>query len=153
MTAFSRAVVLVGALLLGACSNGIDPSAAEQRIERLQDRWVQAVADRDVDTIVDLYAEDSWFLPAGSPPLEGREEIRQWWVDTLDDPPFESLTFGPVDIRFSEAGDIAYDVGSSRSVVLDDQGNEQTQKGKYLVVWEKIDGEWKVAADAFNADE
>jgi len=153
MKGFSRALFLAAALLVAACSDGFEASIAKQRIEALQDKWVQAVADRDVDTIVNLYAEDAWFLPSGSPPLQGHEEIRAWWVETLDDPPFESLTFGPVDIRFSAQGDLAVDVGSSRSVVLNDQGEKREQKGKYLVVWEKIDGEWKVVADAFNANE
>lgn len=163
-----RLVIVAGLLALGtACGNGeepaaveekataqapeFDPMAARQRIESLQAEWVHAVADGDVDTIVGFYAGHAWFLPDGSPPLHGKDEIRAWWEETLADPPFQSLVFGPTEIRFSQAGDMAWDVGTSRSTVARD-GEKHEQAGKYLVVWEKIDGDWKVIADAFNSD-
>lgn len=147
---FAFAVVL-GAIACGAYAGDAEEEQARNRIEGLQQAWVEAVARSDVETIVGFYAEDAWFLPAGSPPLHGHEAIRAWWQETLSDPPWQSLTFGPTEIVFGESGDLAYDVGTSRMTVAGDDG-ETVQKGKYLVVWERIDGEWKVVADAFNAN-
>lgn len=144
------AIVLPLGLLIAGCA-GNDRQQARERIEALQAKWVEAVADGDVDTIVNLYAEDAWFLPAGSKPLQGRAAIRAYWEETLADPPWQQLAFGPTDIRFSEGGDVAIDVGSSRTVVAAD-GGESVQKGKYLIVWRRIDGEWRVVADAFNGN-
>ena len=31
-------------------------------------------------------------------------------------------------------------------------GEPLTDTGKYVVVWRKIDGKWKAAADIFNSD-
>lgn len=137
-------------VVCAACTGGTEEQAAK-RIESLQQQWVDAVARGDVETIVGLYAEDAWFLPAGSEPLHGRDAIRGWWQKTLEDPPWQSLKFGPTEIRFAEGGDMAYDVGSSRTTVAGDDG-KTVRKGKYLVVWKKIDGEWKVVADAFNSN-
>ena len=48
----------------------------------------------------------------------------------------------------SPDGNMAYDYGTT-SMTLPDGSVEP---GKYLVVWVKADGEWKVAADMFNAN-
>ena len=32
------------------------------------------------------------------------------------------------------------------------KGTPQTDAGKYVVVWRKVGGEWKAAADIFNSD-
>lgn len=147
---FAFAVVF-GAIACGAYAGDAEEEQTRQRIESLQQEWVEAVARGDVETIVGLYAEDAWFLPAGSPPLQGHDAIRDWWEQTLADPPWQSLTFGPTEIGFGEGGDLAYDVGTSRTTIANEDG-ETVQEGKYLVVWEKVDGEWKVVADAFNGN-
>lgn len=143
--------VILGAIACVAYADNAEEQQARKRIESLQQEWVEAVARGDVDIIVGFYAEDAWFLPAGSPPLHGHEAIRRWWERTLADPPWQSLDFGPTEIVFSEDGNLAYDVGTSRTTIAGGDG-ETVQKGKYLVVWEKIDGDWKVAADTFNSD-
>lgn len=151
MTTYARPGIAVFlAIVCAACTGGGEQQARE-RITTLQQQWVDAVAAGDVDTIVGLYAEDAWFLPAGSEALQGREEIRGWWQETLADPPWRSLEFGPTEIGFAEGGDFAYDVGSSRTTVAGEDG-ETVREGKYLVVWERVDGEWKVVADAFNGN-
>lgn len=150
----AHAHIAFGASLLAlACAGCMSDTRKQerQRIQALQQQWVEAIAEGDVATIVGFYAEDAWFLPPGSEPLHDRERIRAWWERTLADPPWESLTFGPREIGFAEGGDLAYDVGTSTSTVAAQDG-EKVRQGKYLVVWRLIDGEWKVVADAFNGD-
>lgn len=144
-------VVVLGAIACGAYAGEAEEEQARQRIESLQQAWVEAVARGDVETIVGFYAEDAWFLPAGSSPLHGHDAIRDWWAQMLADPPWESLTFEPAEIVLCEGGSLAYDVGTSRTTIASGDG-ETVQEGKYLVVWEKIDGDWKVTADAFNSN-
>lgn len=145
---FALAVSLL-ALTCAACTSGARQAESRERIQALQQQWVDAVARGDVETIVGFYAEDAWFLPAGSPPLQGHEQIRAWWEKTLADPPWQSLTFGPTRIAFSDDGRMAYDVGASRTTLKKPDG-EAVKEGKYLIVWRRIDGDWKVVADAFN---
>lgn len=150
----SRFIVIASVVALTLTLAPATAGAADadrERIAELQQQWVQAVAERDVDAIVGFYAEDAWFLPAGSPAMRGRDAIRDYWEKVLAEPPWRKLTFGPEDIRFRQDGDLAIDVGSSRTVVAED-GTETVRKGKYLIVWERRDGEWKVTADAFNAN-
>lgn len=146
-------MAIVASLLLLTCDAlaGTTEGEVHARVEALQRQWVEAVNRGDVDAILDLYAEDAWFLPAGSPPLHGRDEIREWWEKTLSDPPWKSLRFYPVAVHLANGGDLAYDIGVSRTTRSGPDG-ETIERGKYLIVWERIGGEWKVVADAFNSD-
>ena len=46
---------------------------------------------------------------------------------------------------------MAYDVGTYR-LAYDGPSGPVEDNGKYLVVWEKRDGEWKAVADMINTD-
>ncbi len=61
------------------------------------------------------------------------------------------LTFVPEQIIVSSSGDMALDRGTYRLAVAPN-GTAQTDTGKYVVVWRKVGGEWKAAADIFNSD-
>ena len=61
------------------------------------------------------------------------------------------LTFVPEQIIVSSSGDMALDRGTYRLTIAPG-GKAQVDTGKYVVVWRKIGGEWKVAADIFNSD-
>ena len=61
------------------------------------------------------------------------------------------LTFVPEQIILSSSGDMALDRGTYKLTVAPN-GTAQTDTGKYVVVWRKIGGEWKAAADIFNSD-
>lgn len=151
MTVRVRLAVATVLLALPCAAGALDEERARERIKELQQQWVEAVAQGDVETIAGFYAKDAWFLPVGSPPLNGREDIRAWWEETLADPPWRKMTFRPLVIRFNGSGDWAYDVGASRTVVAGEDG-DNVEWGKYLVVWKMVENEWKVVADAFNSN-
>jgi len=46
---------------------------------------------------------------------------------------------------------MAYDYGW-HTFAIDTDNGRVTGKGKYLVVWKKVDGMWKVSADIFNTN-
>lgn len=122
-------------------------------IQGLDRKWVEAVKAKDLDTIATFYAEDGYFMPTGSPRVHGRSKIRDSWKAMFDDPSYVSLKFEPVEIGVSSSKDVAYDVGDYQFQMRNSAGKETTQLGKYVVVWKKVDGEWKVAADIFNPNE
>lgn len=141
------------ALLLSACAAGepaVDAAAEEQAIRELDARWNQAIADRDVDAIVALYADDGYLAPTNAPRIAGHDALRDAWTHMLD------LTEGqavitPVDIDVARAGDMAVETGDYRLSVRNG-GQLMEDSGKYVVVWKKVDGTWKVAADIFNTN-
>ena len=128
----------------------VDARADEQAIRGQVDRWLQLVKAKDAAGIAELYAEDGAVMPPNAPIGKGRTAIRQTWASMMQTPGFD-LVIVPEQIVVSSAGDMALDRGTYRLTIAPG-GTTQTDTGKYVVVWRKIDGEWKAAADIFNSD-
>jgi uncharacterized protein (TIGR02246 family) len=86
-----------------------DQPAAEQQISMLHRQWVEAVENKDIDTIVDLYAKDGVIMPPNAESVQGSEAIRKSWAELLQSPN-ASFAFEPTTIRTN--GDMAYEIGS-----------------------------------------
>ena len=128
----------------------VDAGADERAIRGHVDHWLQLVKAKDAAGIAALYAEDGAVMPPNAPIGKGRAAIQQTWASMMQTPGFD-LTFVPEQIIVSSSGDMALDRGTYRLVIAPN-GTAQTDTGKYVVVWRKIGGEWKAAADIFNSD-
>jgi uncharacterized protein (TIGR02246 family) len=163
----TRSLLLLSAtaLLVSACQAGekransdaemnssvaVDTGAAEQAIRGQVDHWLQLVKAKDAAGIAALYAEDGAVMPPNAPTSKGHDPIQQTWASMMQTPGFD-LTFVPDQIIVSSSGDMALDRGTYKLSVAP-KGTAQTDTGKYVVVWRKIGGEWKAAADIFNSD-
>jgi ketosteroid isomerase-like protein len=108
---------------------------------------MEAIRMKDLDTIVDMYADDATYMPPGRPPLSGKAAVRENWAGYLQRDGFEAV-YTPT-IQVSEAGDMAYDIGHYE-IRMKKEGQPVTSVGKYVVVWKFIDGQWKAAVDIDN---
>lgn len=157
-------LLAASALLISSCDAGKDnandalpgsaastSSAADEEAIRGQvARWLQLIKSKDAAAIAQMYTEDGAFMPANATIGKGRSAIEQNWAAMLATPGFE-LTFAPEQIIVSSSGDMALDRGTYRLAVAPN-GAKQVDTGKYVVVWRKIGGEWKAAADIINSD-
>ena len=161
----SQVLLSVAAMLLSACqvnenaaandasaNNGaaVDPGADEQAIRGHVAHWHELIKAKDAAGIAGLYTEDGAVMPPNAPIGKGRAAIQQTWASLMEMPGF-GLNIVPEQIIVSSSGDMALDRGAYRLTFAGD-GATQTDTGKYVVVWRKIDGEWKAAADIFNSD-
>ncbi|SMG49911.1 YybH family protein [Paraburkholderia susongensis] len=113
------------------------------------DAWMKAIAEKDIDAIASIYANDAVYMPPGQPRHTGKEAILAVWRTYFTRPDFKAL-YTPV-ISISTGLDIAYDVGSYViSLTRDDAPVEI--RGKYVVIWKKEQGDWFVAVDIDNTD-
>ena len=155
----------VTALLLPACQAGeksgnniaegnaaaaVSVGADEQAIRGQVDRWIQLVKAKDAAGIAALYADDGAVMPPNAAIGKGQAAIEQTWTSMMQTPGFD-LMIVPEQIILSSSGDMALDRGTYRLAIAPG-GTAQTDTGKYVVVWRKIGGEWKAAADIFNSD-
>lgn len=161
----SLLLLSAAALLLPACQAGdkpagntaatngaaaVDSAADEQAIRGQVDRWLQLVKAKDAAAIAQLYTDDGAVMPPNGPIGKGHEAIEKTWASLMQTPGID-LTFAPEQITVSQSGDMALDRGTYRLTVAPD-GKPQQDTGKYVVVWRKVDGTWKAAADIFNSD-
>jgi len=88
-----------------------------------------------MDAVVALYAEDATLVSDGGT-FRGRAEIRQWVKSGLD----QGSTLGAIEPSVERSsGNLAYGTGRSIRLV-----GSVVHLGQYLIVMEKISGEWKI---------
>ena len=150
MTAIAALVMAAVALGAATPAGAGEVRAEQQKIRALSKLWVAAVAAKDVKTIAGLYTSDGMFLAPNAPRVDGREAIGKAWGGLLSLPGV-SLTFEPTRIDISTSGDMAADIGTYK-LGFDSKNGRVRDTGKYVVVWKKIDAEWKAFADIFNTD-
>ena len=126
-----------------------DPRANdEQTIRDSEITWARAYATKNVDRIVEQYAEDGSSIVPGFPMATGRKAIRAAVEEQLADPKF-ALSFQTARVEVSKSGDIAYSQGVFTFTGTDPKTKKTTiSKGYYVEVYAKqADGSWKVVED------
>ena len=149
----TRCMVMVAVALtatIGTAARAGDVRADVEAIIDLDKKWVTAIATKDVDWIADLYAPAGRLMPPGAPASQGRAAIADAWTAMVETPGF-SLTFEPAEVHVAGTGDLAYDLGTWKSASGPADARAEDH-GKYVVVWAKMQGRWRVVADIFNSD-
>jgi uncharacterized protein (TIGR02246 family) len=134
----------------GNAATTVTAAADEQAIRGQVDRWHQLMKAKDAAGIAALYTEDGAVMPSNAPIGKGHAAIQQAWAGMLATPGFD-LTILPEQITVSSSGDMALDRGAYK-LAMTPNGTAVKDTGKYVVVWRKVGGEWKAAADIFNSD-
>src|SRR5262245_14094118 len=135
-----NALVIVFLLVL------VVPAAAQQaQIEVVNAKWMELFNKGDFAGIAELYTADAVAFPPGSPMVRGKAAIGAMWkamAEQAGNPRVTTLEvkrLGPATAR--EIGTFSLTTkGSSPKEI----------SGKYLVVWERFRGQWKLAADIWN---
>ena len=131
-----------------------DAREADARaIREAEADWGRAWAAKDLDRIVNHYADDALVELAGVPIISGKNAIREGVKQAIADRNF-ALSFAPTQVEVSKGGDLAYARGAY-IVSMTDAATKRplTVKGKYIVVYRKQrDGNWKAIHDINNRD-
>ncbi|MCJ0766191.1 YybH family protein [Variovorax terrae] len=109
--------------------------------------WMEAIRNKDLDTVMDMYADDATYMPPGRKPIVGKAAVRQNWAAYLQRDSFVA-NYTPT-IQVSQSGDMAFDIGHYE-ISMKKDGQPVTFVGKYVVVWRLIDGQWKAVVDIDN---
>ena len=146
--------VLAGAMLLPAGCAPREETDAEVVTAAVNEIWSQyssSLNSGDIDAWVALWAEDGIQMPPNSPPVVGKERIRERNKAVLDQFSFDmSITNEEVEV----AGDWAYSRGTYMATLTPKQGGEPVLiDGKYMtILLRQPDGSWKIRRDIFNSN-
>jgi uncharacterized protein (TIGR02246 family) len=147
----SLTVVLV--FLVAGCSQpapapapGPDLAAEEQAIRDADARWLQAAQARDAAGNSTLFASDGVAYREHVDPLVGPAAFQSYLEKRYADNPKLITTWTTNSITVAGSGDIAIQTGEYHDVGSGPQGNRE-DRGRFVTVWKKVNGEWKVAHD------
>ena len=152
------AAALATAVLLSvpACAPEPGPpstSTASAALDSVYATFTEAYARANVQLLMDeVYAPDAYYLPPDSPILEGQDQFRGQFSFleryARTDEPGPAISFEVVDREI--AGDLAYDIGVYTLRPPGAPADAGGGKGKFVVIWKRIDGQWRIWADAFS---
>ena len=112
-------------------------------IAKLDADWSKAAKAKDVDKVVGYYSKKGSVVWPGQKARHGTRAIRAAWKKAYKEDPNLSLSFAPERIEIASGGDIALDFGGVSF------GGDAS--AKYLVVWKREKGGWKVLYDCWNS--
>src|ERR1700748_3005280 len=138
MRRIALAIVLVTGLTVPAL-------AQKAEIDVVNAKWVDFFNKGDFAGVASLYTDDATAFPPGSGMVKGRAAIEAMWkamAEQVTDP--KLIT---VDVK-ALGPSAAREIGTFSLKTKGPRPQEVT--GKYLVVWEKVGSEWKLAADIWN---
>ena len=145
------------AALMGGCTSAppatpaVDQAAIGAAIDVITPAFFAAVAARDTNALANMYAEDAHLLAPNMPRADGRDAIRQSWAGFMAIPGVE-LTGTANTKLISEAGDMVVELGTYVSKWQGAGGRVEADNGKYVTVYKKVNGEWKIVVDTYNSD-
>jgi len=137
-----RRVALVIAFLAGLTVPTLAQKAA---IDAVNAKWTDFFNKGDFAGVASLYTEDATAFPPGSGMVKGRAAIRAMWkgmADQVSDPKLTTL-----DVK-QLGTSAAREIGTFSLKTKGPTPKEVT--GKYVVVWEKVGKDWKLATDIWN---
>jgi len=118
-------------------------------IRRIGDEWARHWNAGELEGVVAVYAEDAVYLPPHHEAVHGQDAIREYLRTPLNHG-VSDLAFAVTYIK--QQGTIAWDVGTYRMTIPQNDGTKREDHGKYLTVWRRAGKNWLIVADAWSSD-
>jgi len=117
---------------------------ARESIESRNREFAAAFMRGDAEAVAALYTENGQLLPPDAAVVEGRPAIAAFWKGAID-AGMKDLALETAEVE--SVGDLAYEVGTAKIVA----GEGQVSQDRYLVVWKRENGEWRLHRDIWNS--
>jgi ketosteroid isomerase-like protein len=140
---------LIGAVVLVAFAVLTRTAYADEvrsGIEAANAEFSAIAAKGDGAGLAALYSADGQVLPAGSDPIKGPQAIQKFWQGALDS---GIAGIGLTTVEVFGHGPAATEVGQYE---LRDKTGKVLDHGKYIVVWRREGGKWKLLRDMFSTN-
>ncbi|PYN13302.1 MAG: DUF4440 domain-containing protein [Candidatus Rokuibacteriota bacterium] len=117
---------------------------SRSEIAAVNRQFEDAARKADLDRLASLYTPDAMALPPDGPIVKGRDSIKQMWGSVAQQMGLKDVRLSTLD--FEQAGDTGYEVGEATLTL-----SGGTAVVKFVVVWKKVDGQWRLHRDIWNA--
>lgn len=140
LTTLRPLILIAGATLISACA-----PAGKSLPANPSQGWQDAFNNGDAKAVAALYTEDAILLPPGAPLVRGKAAIEAQLAKDAGG----GLKIEIVSLEAPSQGDTGYNLGTftfkdAKGAVLD--------TGKFIELWKRENGEWKIYADIYNSD-
>lgn len=144
-----RPVVLLVTMLLltiGLSSPSAQTGDVRAAIEAVNATFGAAWGAKDAAALTALYTATATVMAPNGARVSGSAAILEFWKTSLPGAPaVGKLTTAEVESH----GDTAHEVGTYQ---LSGADGKLVDKGKYIVIWKREGGQWKLHRDIWNSD-
>jgi ketosteroid isomerase-like protein len=118
---------------------------------KLDDAWSKAAGTKDLNAVASYYAPDALVYPPNDVLATGKDAAQKVWASYFATPGF-AISWKTVHASVSRSGEMGYTSGTYEDSYTRTDGKTVNEKGKYVCVWEKKNGQWKAVQDIWNSD-
>ena len=140
----AAALMVAATLGVPALARAQDP--AKTAIDAANRKFVAAFNKQDAAGVAATYSPEGAAFPPNSPIVKGREAIQKMWESVIGS---GITSIALVTSEIESGGNIAYETGTYELKTKD--GNI-ADKGKYCVVWKRVNGQWMLHRDIWSTD-
>ena len=134
------------------CSVALPALAADEsaRIRAGTASWMQSFNSGNAGGVVALYSDKGVLMPPNAPAARGVVAIKEAVAKEIAGAKKSGITLamGNVD-EVNILGDMGWHSGA---YVVKDKGGKTIDTGKFLEVWEREGGKWRIIRDIWNSD-
>jgi len=123
---------------------GSEAAIATQAICAADKSLIASETSRNLELAMAYMAPDVILQHPDRPMVVGREAVREFYAEWFA-MPYTAIQVHAQTVTVASSDDLAYLVGESSLILSGPQGEHQVP-GKYLGVWLKFDGEWRLTA-------
>lgn len=135
---------LIALLSLGVAQGQSDVRVA---IEAANVQWMAKFSQGDSAGLAALYTANGQLFPTHSDMVSGTQAIAQFWQGAIHAGIKQAKL---VTVEVEGHGETAYEVGT---YTLMGDGDKVLDSGKYVVVWKRQNGQWKLHRDIWNTNQ
>lgn len=144
-----KVIFFLGLILIGLTTYAqpkADAKAEEKTIRDLSKYWLEMTKKHDYAACAALFTDDGVAYSMNHDPFVGPADIKKHFADQDAKSPKADINWSTERVEVSSSGDMAVEYGKYNVKGLGPNGTD-TDEGKYLTVYRKVNGAWKVAAD------
>ena len=130
----------------GASPAAFDTVAARKAIDTVNQQVMDGVAKGDAMAVANCYSSDASFMGPNAPAISGRKNIEAAMGGFMKSG-VGKLTINTLHLWGTENG-----LAEEGTFIMTAKDGKQIDKGKYIVLWKKEDGKWKIFRDCSNSD-
>ncbi len=144
-------LIATGLLALTACAPKPQDTAADEAALKADPvAWMENYNSGNADGIAGQYADDAILMAPGAPSLNGTAAIREFMAADMAKSKAAGLVFkSDATTGVGVSGDIGW---LSGIYSVTDASGATVDKGKYLSVYRRINGDWQLIRDTWNSD-
>ena len=145
-TCFGAACCLL-AFSLAAMAQG--QADAESAFRAGTTEWADAYNAGEPARIVALYADDGVVMPPGAPAVSGRAALQSYFEKDIASSREAGAKLTITSDATATSGNLGWQSGTYQVLGA---GGENIDTGKFLAVWERRNGDWRMIQDIWNSD-